>query len=321
MPIPVVTAASPANMRTAVIMAAYIAGVGEKYQTLGDIAEGVFNMESFDKPNSTGKNRSQGVWAISASLKMKQTSLTELELLSAIQNGLNSFLFKCSDAVAPSGVAAAGWIKLLASQVGVKAKVVADGTPEDDRHIVLEFQGSVYASDANTTALLKPTLAAADFESSGDAGTFHAIGVYTVATDGGEPDLTHIRSCGVATLTLDVEGGASPQTMAPIKEVKLTVEGLADEDSIRRFLPASLSINAEVDWMATDNADLMLLDGFLALSPKAIMTFIDGVVFTFDGKTGLKVNYESASDTEKNRVVRFTLLGKILNSTFADVVS
>jgi hypothetical protein len=321
MPFPVVTTASPANMRLATFIGLYIAGVGEKWQTLGDLAEGIMNIESFDKPNSMGKNRSQGVWNFTASCKMKQTSLTELELLDTIQNGLNSFLFKLSDAVTPAGAASEGWVHVTAAQVGVKGRLVADGTPEDDRHILLEFQGSIYASTANTLALLKPTLAAANFEATGDAGTFHAIGVYTAATDGGSPDLTHIRSCGVASLTLDIEGGASPQTMSPISDVKCTVEGLADEDSIRRFLPASLSVNIELDWKATDNADLLLLDEMLALSPKAIITFIDGLVLTLDGKTGLKVNFESASDGEKNRVVRFTMLGKMLNSAFDSVVS
>ena len=110
-------------------------------------------------------------------------------------------------------------------------------------------------------------------------------------------------------------------TMSPIQNVKMTFEQLATEDSLRRFLPNSMDINIEIDWMATDSADILLLDDMLPLEIKAIVTMIDAVAFTLNNQVGIGLNYEVLGDMDKNRVIRFTHKGKILNSSFDGVVA
>jgi hypothetical protein len=255
---------------------------------------------------------------------MKQCSLVELELLDSLCNGTNDFLFKLSDAAAvTTSQAYAGWIHVTAAQVGVKAKVVADGTPENNRVVELEWQGSILSSSANQAALFMPTMQASDFASSADSATavFYAIGTYSAATDGGLPTNTQIRPCGVATVTIDTSPASGAETLAPIQNVKASFEMLATTDGIRRFLPNSLDINIEFDWMATLNADLQLGDNMSVLDVKLIVTMHDGVIFTLDNQTGFASNFEVSGDMDKNRVWRFTFAGKVLQSSFDNIVS
>ena len=325
MAFPAVTTASPANIKSAAFLAVYAyEATSTKYQTLGAITQGQLNIENFSHDDSLGRNQSSGVWNFTAKCRMMQTSTVELELLDSLTAGTNDFLFKLSDAEAVTASAAyGGWVKVTAAQVGVKARFVADGTPEDLRYIELEFQGSIYISTNNQIALVTPTLAATSFASTADSATavFYGIGTYTAATDGGSPTLTAIRSCGVSTLTYDNAGGSAPVSMSPIQNVKMTFEQLATVDSLRRFLPNSMQVTIETDWMATDKADTLLLDNMVAITLKGIWTFIDGVIITLDNQTGIGVNYETLGDMDKNRVVRFRHTGKILNSSFDGVVS
>lgn len=310
-----------ANIQPAAFIAVYIRPSGAKWQTLGAINSGVLNVRSFASGDSLTRNKGINSLGFTAKCNMMQAALIELELLDSICAGTNDFLFKLSDAVAITGVASAGWVLVSAAQVGVKAKIVGDGTPEDNRHIELEWQGSIYNSDANVVALLKPTLAAGDFEATGTGGTFHAIGVYTAATDGGNPDISHIKPCGVASVTLDAPATSSPDTITPIQNVKLGLEMLANQDGLLRFLPNSLDINIEYDWMATGNGDLLLLDNASQSDVKVVVTMIDGVVFTFDNQTGIETNFEASGDMDKNRVVRFTHKGKVLQASLDGIVS
>jgi len=312
-----------ANIRPAAFVAVYIKTGSEKWQTLGSIAEGVLNVKDFSAPDSLTRNKAINSYDFSAKCKMMQCALTELELLDSICNGTNSFLFKLSDAVAITGspVASAGWVEVSSSQVGVKAKVVADGTPEDNRVIELEWQGSIYKSDANEVALYKPTLQTSDFAATGSGGTYQGIGIYTVANDGGSPDNTHLRPCGIASVGHDVAGGSSPVTITPVQNVTMSFEMLANQDGLRRFLPNALDINIAYDWMATANADLLLLGNASVVDVKITITMLDGLVITLDNQTGIETNFEVSGDMDKNRIVRFTHTGKILQSSFDGIVS
>lgn len=316
------------NITPAAFMGVYIKTGTEKWQTLGAIADGVLNINQFSSPDSLTRNKAINSIGFSAKCKMMQCSVVELELLDNICDGSNSFLFKLADAATVAGSAAyAGWVYVTNSQVGVKAKVVADGTPENNRHIELEWQGTIYNSDANEVAMLTPTLATGDFGSTAVSGTYMGtlgvggIGTYSATTDGGLPTISQIRSCGIATVTFDTSPATGAETIGPIQNVKMTFEMLANTDGLRRFLPNTLDINIEYDWMATLNSDLLLLGNAVAQDVIIIITMLDAVVFTLSNQVGIESNFEVSGDMDKNRVVRWTHKGKVLQSTIASIVS
>ena len=314
-----------ANITPAAFMAVYVKDTtSSKWQTLGSIADGVLNVKDFSSPDSLTRNKTINSYDFTAKCKMMQCSGIELELLDSLCNGTNAFLFKLADAAAVTGSAAyAGWIAVTAAQVGVKAKVVCDGTPENNRAIELEWQGSIYKTDLNELALYTPTLATGDFCSSAQSATavFYTIGTYTETTDGGTPINSQIRPCGIATVTLDTSPASGAETIAPIQNVKMSFEMLANQDGIRRFLPNALDINIEYDWMATLNSDLLLLGNATTGNIKIVVTMLDAVVFTLDNQVGIESNFEVSGDMDKNRVIRFTHKGKVLQSSFDGIVT
>jgi hypothetical protein len=296
---------------------------GETWQTLGAISGGVLNISEPTALDSVGRNKTNGAYLFTAKCNMMQASLTEVELLDNICSGANNFLFKLSDAVAitTGSVASAGWIKVTSAQVGCKGKLVCDGTPEDNKHIELEWQGTILKSDANEIALYTPSLIDTAFATDGNSFTFMGIGTYTVAKDGGTSTLTHIKPCGVATVQLDDAGGSSPVTITPITNVKMTYEMLAAEDGLKRFLPCSLAIDIEYECMATLNADLLLLGNMTDQTIKLTITMLDGSVFTLDNLVGIDFNFEVSGDMDKNRCIRFSHKGKVLQATIATIAS
>lgn len=318
-------AGTVANIKPASFFAVYVKDTtSSKWQTLGSISGGVLNIKDFSTPDSLGRNKFIGSLDFTAKCQMKQCSLIELELLDSLCNGTNDFLFKLSDAATVTTSAAyAGWVKVTASQVGVKAKVVADGTPENNRVIELEWQGSILSSSANQVAMFTPTLETADFCSSASSATavFYGIGTYTAATDGGSPTNSHIKPCGVSSVSLDTSPASGAETLSPIQNVKLSLDMLATQDGLRRHLPNALDINVEYDWMPTLNADLLLLDDISILDVKIIITMLDGVVITLDNQTGIETNFEVSGDMDKNRVIRFVHKGKVLQSSLDGIVS
>ena len=316
------------NITPAAFMAVYIKTGAEKWQTLGSISSGVLNVRDFSAPDSLTRNKAINSYDFTAKCTMMQCAKIELELLDSICNGANNFLFKLADAaIVTTSAAYAGWVAVTAAQVGVKAKVVADGTPENNRVIELEWQGSIYKSDANEVALYTPTLATGDFGSTAVSGTYMGtlgvggIGIYTAATDGGLPDNTHLSPCGISTVVLDTSPTSNPETIAPVQNVKMMFEMLANQDGIRRFLPNTLDINIEYDWMATLNSDLLLLGNATLGDVKIIVTMLDGVIFTLDNQVGIESNFEVSGDMDKARIIRFTHKGKVLQSSFDGIVS
>jgi hypothetical protein len=309
------------NLNPSSFVAVYIRQSGGKWQTLGSISSGVLDVTDFTSDDSLKRNKAINSYNFTAKCNMMQCSITELQLLATICNGANDFLFKLSNAVAITGspVASAGWVGVAAASVGIKGKPVLDGDPSKDRVIELEWQGSIYKTDANEVLLYTPTLQATDFEATGTGGTFHAIGTYTAATDGGSPTNSHLRPCGVSTVTFDVAGGSSPVTITPITDVKLTFESIAQTDGLRRFLPVSLSIDAEESCMATLNADLLLLGNMSATDIKIIYTMLDAMTITLDNKVGIETDFKVSGDMDKNQVARFVHKGYILQSSFSGI--
>jgi hypothetical protein len=326
MAFPTVTTASPANIKPAAFLAVYAAdSTTGLWQTLGSIADGVMNIAGFTSPDSLGRNRTNGAVNFTAKCKMKQTAAEELALLDRICAGTNAFLFKLSDAgaIPTSPAVTAGWVKVTATQVGCKAKLVADGTPENDRYIELEWQGSLLLSemDACVKASIDDNLFASSANSVACTSTgFYTIGIYTATLDGGSPNNTHLKPCGIATIAIDDAASSGIQYLSPITNVKMTFEMLATQDGIRRFLPNSMDINIEYDWMATDSADLLHLPDFTVANVNVNILTIDSVEFSLLNQVGIETNFEVSGDMDKARVVRFIHKGKILQSSFASVI-
>jgi hypothetical protein len=323
MPYPAFTG-GVANINPSSFVAVYIrAGSGEKWQTLGSIQAGTLNLKDFSAADSLGRNKAINSYDFTAKFNMMQCASTELKLVDNICSGGNDFLFKLPNAVAITGspVASAGWRMVTAAQVGAKAKVVADGSPDKNREIQIELQGSIFKSDANEVLFYTPTLQATDFEATGSGGTFHGIGTYTAATDGGSPTMSHIVPAGLSSVTFDLAGGASPVTITPVNNIKFSLEMLAVADSVRAFRPVSLSVDITIDWMATLSADLLLLGNGTVVDVKAIFTFLDGEAFTFDNQTGIEGNYEVSGDMDKNQFAQFALKGKTLQATIGTIAS
>lgn len=319
-----------ANIKPASFNAVYVKDAASShYQTLGSISGGVMNVQNFSSLDSLGRNRSNNALHFTAKCTLKQSSVTEIETLDHLCDGTNGFLFKLSDAQAvTTSQAYTGWVEVAATQVGVKAKLVADGTPENNQVVELEWEGTILVSDANQTALFNPTLAATSFAATGESNAaFLAWGTYTATTDGGSPTNGNIKPCGISTVQLDLAGGSSPVTFGPVQNPKISIEMLSTKDSRLRHLPCALDINIEYDVMATANADLLLLAGGTAsqniqgLACKLTITMLNGMVITLDDKVGIETNFEVSGDMDKNRVIRFTHKGKVLQSTIADLVS
>lgn len=325
MAFPTVTTPSPANARPASIVAIFAADAStNKWQTLGSISGGILQTPDYTELDSVGRNKSHGTFEFIAKCNMKQCSLTELELIDSICDGTNAFLFKLADAAAiPTGGATAttGWMKVTAAQVSPKFRIVAGGTPENNRIIELDFHGTALLTDK--TAMYKASIDDDEFASSADSATapYYAIGTYTATKNGGVPKEDNRKSSGVASITIADNAGGSAVTMSPIKNVNLIIEELPDTDKLLRHLPLALNIDISYEWTATDAADLLLLKDMSVLAVDVVITMLDGVVFTFTDQTGIETILDIDGDFEKSRVVRFVHKGKVLQSSLDGIVS
>lgn len=316
------TIATPSNAyhRPAAFRSVYIRASGEKWATLGSISGGVLNFPNFSENDSIGRNKAHAV-AFTAKCNMKQASLTEIELLDAMCSGANDFLFKLSDAATvTTSQDYEGWVYLTAAQVGLKTKVVLDGTPENNRKIELDWSGSLLLTELS--AAVKATISAADFGSTASsAETFYGIGTYSATTDGGLPTNAHMRPNGVSSITLDSAGGSSPQTMGKIKDFVGSLDFISDPDGLKRHCPYAMKIDIAYNWMQTDAANLLNLDEMVGFDPKIIITFLSGLVVTLDNVTGITTDYEVSGDFDKIKVVKFNHTGSILTTSFDGIVS
>ena len=299
----------------------YVRAQGEKWQTLGAIENGMLNIMNFSTLDSFGKNKPNGALNLSASCKMKQTSIVELGLNDTICNGRNDFLFKLTDSDDPSGLAVGGWVLMSAIKSGVKAKLVADGDPRTNRVIELVWRGSAVDAYSEHINLLSPILVDSDFESSSDAGTFHSIGLYTATSDGGSAQTSHLVPCGVLSVDFYTPSGSTHVVIGPVSNVRLSLETIPSNDTLRRYLPNTVIAFAEYDWMATDSDDVQTLDEITADDVSLYITMLDGIVFALSTNVGIASNFESVGDTDKARVTRFTHQGRILQSSLASIIT
>jgi hypothetical protein len=312
-----------ANVNSSAVLAIYVMDTtSNKWQTLGELANSKIHIEEFTVSTGLRRNRTNKAYSFTASTQMLQCALQECELLDSLRAGTNLFLFKLADAVAAAGAASAGWVKVSAAQVNVKPRIVVQGGVEGTRKIELEWSGSFAKTDAAEIELLTPTLAAADFAGSGDSGTavFYGIGTYTAATDGGSPTPGHICSAAASSVKLDIAGG-SGVTIAPVSGLDLTISPLATEDDLKRPITVGYDIALAFNQMSTLNADLLLLGNATSDTAKAIVTMIDGMVFTIDNQTGIQAALDIQGDFEKDRTIPWKLNGAILTSALDGIVS
>lgn len=314
MAFPAVDSGAP-YIQSAQFVAAYIRASGEKWQTLGDIGQATLTVRVFTSPDGYGLERSSQVFDVSASCRMRQTAFEELDLMRSICNGQNDFLFRLADAAEVVGIASGGWVYVAASQVGCKSTFRNMGDTTYGRYTLLEWQGSIYASAANTAALFTPTLTDSDFESSADSGTYHSIGRYTADEDGGLPNEEHLQSAGLVSVMLDVAGGSDPVTIGPVKDADITVEMLATEDSLRRYLPNALAFDVGYDWWASDKADIVALREMLPLAVDAVLTMPDGVAIRLSNQVGIQADYDISDGLEHSKIIRLAHRGKSERST------
>lgn len=318
------TIATPDNsfIRASGFKSVYARPSGGLYQTLGAIKDGELEFKNADDMTDEGKNVSHAV-LFTAKCKMLQASLTEIELLDVITDGTNAFLFKLSDAAAIPTVGAAateGWVVLSAAQVGSpKAKIVADGTPANNRYIELEWKGSLLLSELD--AAVKASIDDDDFEATGGSGTLKTTGTYTAAKNGGLPTLANIKPCGITSVTLTNTGG-TPQTLGPVKNVKIAFDYLAEEDSNGRYLTHAVDINIEYDWMQSDAVNLLLLNSMVNDEIDAVITMRDGLIITLSNVVGITTNFKVPTGGFQNqRGVTFTHRGKVLKSAIDGIFS
>lgn len=320
MPFPTIATPSNANRISAAILAAYVRPTGEKYQTLGAVRNAELVIEDYVHPDGLRKNKAIQSKSVTARVEMMQCSLTEIELLDSLINGTNNFLFKLADAAPIPGVSAAttGWMLFTSSQLGVKPKIVLSGDVDQNSRIELEFSGSLQFSEVD--AAVKAVIATADFESSADAGTFHAIGTYTATADGGRPKMANIKSCGISSLTLADTGGAA-QTLGPIDEPVIEFEYVAEQDSLKVFRSRWVNVNIEYLWKQTDSVNLLNLDTFTDEEVDVVVTMKNGLVLTLTNQVGIGARFESVGDYERTRSIKFRHQGSIEPSAIDAIFS
>lgn len=312
MPFPTIATPSNANRIVAGIQSVYARPSGGKYQTLGAIREGELAIELYSQMDSRRRNKSNKANTVTAKFTMMQASLIEIELMDSLLDGTNNFLFKLADAAAIPILAAVttGWMLFTSSQIGVKtAKLVASGDVEQDQRIEIEMEGSL--QDSELDAAVKASIDDNDFESSTDGGTFHAIGTYTAALDGGRPTMANRRSCGISALTLAFTGGAA-QTLGPIDEPTIEFEWGSELDSLRVARPRWVHVKIEYKWKQTDSANLLNLDDFSDDEIDAVVTMKNGIVMTLTNQVGISTRFESVGDYDKTRSIIFKHSGAVL---------
>jgi hypothetical protein len=310
------TIATPSNAKriAASIQAIYVRPSGGKYQTLGAIRAGELMIDDYLQKDSQGRNKAFAK-TVTAKATMMQASLVEIELLDSLVDGTNNFLFKMVDAAAiptAGAVATAGWFLFTSSQIGVKPKIVISGPVENNARIELEFSGSLQFSEVD--AAVKAAIDDDEFESSSDGGTFHAVGTYTAAKDGGRATQANMKSCGVSALTLADTGGAA-QTLGPISNATIEFDYVAEMDDLRVNRSRFVNVNIEYEWKQTDSDNLLNLDTFTDEEVDAVVTMKSGLVMTLTNQVGIGARFESVGDFEKTRCIIFKHEGSVPTSS------
>jgi hypothetical protein len=310
----------------------YIKNGSESWQTMGNIRNGELKITPNKTNDTYQRNLPITTYKFEAKFEMLQTSVTALELIPNIVNGVagvaNSYLFQLTDAgaIPSSATATAGWVTVSSAQVKAQAKFVSDGLPSTNQFIEVQVIGTILSTALD--ACVKASIDDGDFTIAGTgAQTFSALGTYTLCsavTDAGKDTgvLADIKPNGFLSVALDdLLNAGDDETLTQIKNGKITFEPLVDMDSLERPDVYGFNVMVEYDSTISDSASLLLLNNINPLNTTMIVTMLDGKTFSFSRELGFSCSFENIGDFDKLRVMKFTHTGRILVSEFNGIVS
>lgn len=322
--------ATNAAQRAASIVKAYVKTASEKYQTLGFIRNGELKITPYTTNDARQRNLTIDAYTVEAKFEMLQTAVLELEKVDSLCDGATDWLFKLTDAATVTTSAAyEGWIVLTDAQVGTKARYVSDGNPSTNQFIEVMIKGTLIASTLD--AAVKATLETADFHLSSTADeTFSdnssqpggtIFGYYISTTPDDNTGITeNIKSNGFSSVELQDTLATTYVPLGKVKTGRITVDWLAEEDSLGRYNTYGCDVDVEYELMVSDAASLLLLNTVNLTNTDVKITLIDGKVFTIAGKLGISASFENVGDFDKTRTIRFSHKGRILKSEFDGLV-
>lgn len=311
----------------------YIKNGAELWQTMGQIRNGSLTIVPNKTENTYKKNIHINSYLFEAKFEMLQTSVTAVELLPAILGGVagvkNDFLFQLTDSasIPPTTPSATiGWVTVSASQVGVTAKYIVDGNTSTNQRIEITVKGTLFASAMD--ACVKASIADVQFTlAATGAQTFSGLGNYTLSALVGNAGKdvgvnADIKPNGFSSVALDdALSSGTDETLTFVRNGKITFDFVSEDDTLMRPNVYAVDVMVEYESTLTDDATLLLLDGLNVLNTQAIITLIDGKVFTFDQELGVEISFENIGDFDKLRALRFKHNGRILLSQFNGIVA
>lgn len=321
MPFPTIATPSNAYHRPSSFSDAYARPSGGLYQTLGAITNASLQIKDFVSTDSRRRNQSNNASEVSVKFDMMQAALIEAELMDTLTGGDIAFLFKMADAAAIPGAAAVteGWVLLNSTQVGTpKLTLDYSGDPSKDAVIHVEITGSMLNSEK--AAAVKASIDDDDFEATGGSGTLKTIGTYSAAKNGGLPTNSHIKPCGISTVTLAYTGGAA-QTLGGVTDVKCTLTFDGNLGSRRCLQTNRLDIDIEYDAMETDAANLVNLANWVNSEIDVVITTMAGLIITLTNQVGIDTAFTADADYSKTRMIHVKHTGSVLKTAFDAIVS
>lgn len=322
----------PTAQKPAGIKKVYIKNAAELWQTMGQIRNGSLTIVPNKTENTYKKNLYIGSFAFEAKFEMLQTSTAAIELIPSIVNGVagvkNNFLFQLTDsgAIPSSAGVTAGWVTVTPAQAYATARYVCDGNPSTNQFIEITVKGTILSSALD--AAIKASIDDNEFTIAGtSAQTFSSLGNYSLCsatTDAGKDVgvLGDIKPNGFSSVALDdALSTGTDETLSNIRNGKIVMDFVSEEDSLGRPNVYGIDVSVEYESTLTDDATLLLMDAMNVLNTQAIITLIDGKVFTFDQELGFDVSFENVSDFDKLRVMRFMHKARILTSQLAGIVA
>lgn len=111
---------------------------------------------------------------------------------------------------------------------------------------------------------------------------------------------TTITPGGVNSVTCSaVGGGGATDNLGKIRNFKLTVESLGEQDHLGKTVPCNRAqFTLEVEMMQSSSTELTQLQVVAQRENDWVVTFVDGTVLTLANPTNIGVDFELHSDTD-----------------------
>lgn len=316
--------------RPQAIKKVFIKTGSEKWQTMGQIRNGELKMTPYSTKNTYQQNLHIGSFTFEAKFELLQTAVGEVELIDSIIDGSNSFLFQLTDAGAITTGATEGWVTVSNTQVGVKARLVSEGSPDTNQFIEIMIKGSLKNSELD--AALKASIATADFHISTTAsGTYSnnggsaggtIFGYYIDTTANNSTGImANIKPNGFSSVVLDDQLSTGTVTLGRTGKSKLIFDWVAEEDDLGRYNVYGVDIDLEYEYLVTDAVTLLLQGDMNLTNTNAVITLLDSKAFTLNSKLGVEIGFENIGDFGGLRKLRFTHKGRIVKADFDGVVA